>query len=500
VIAFGEVLDREKEGRMRRLVRRGILFATVMALITLPFGRASAAPLTTEDLSGALTPDDLANALVGVGVTVSNVTYTGADIAAGTFGGGTGIVGFDGGIVLSSGDIANVIGPNVADNITADNGTAGDADLDTLSGFTTFDASVLEFDFVPDSTPIRFQYVFSSDEYNEYVNTEFNDVFAFFVNGSNCATIDDDPVSINTINNGNPFGTDPRSHPELYVNNDLNDGGGAIDTEMDGLTVVLTCESAVNVGVANHMKLAIADASDGIYDSNVFLQAGSLTTADPLTTGKTADASSTPAGGANGYTITVSNPNASAISLDTITDTLPDGFAYQAGSTSGVTTADPSVAGQGLTWSGPFTVPASGQVSLHFGVTVSSVPGDYLNEAGGTSEAGVTGTGPTAPVTVTEIGGEDQTPPSCTKIAFSRHTKTSTLAMQDGESGLGSISVLSTTNATVSIAAFEAGTTDPVQVVVQRDPHSPPDWGAVFELRDAAGNVTVCNSRGHIQP
>lgn len=485
---------------MRRHVRLGALFALMMVLVFLPIGRAGASPgLVTEDLSGALTPDDLANALVGVGVTVSNVTYTGSDVAAGTFSGGTGIVGFEGGIALSSGDIANVVGPNVDDGITAANLTPGDSDLDVLSGFTTFDAAVLEFDFVPDASPVRFEYVFSSDEYNEFVNTEFNDVFAFFVNGANCATVDTDPVSINTINNGNPFGTDPRSHPELYVNNDLDDGGGALDTEMDGLTTVLTCEAAVNVGVTNHMKLAIADASDDILDSNVFLQAGSLTTADPLTTAKAADSPSTPAGGGNGYTIAVSNPNATAITLNTITDTLPDGFTYQAGSTSGATTADPSIAAQVLTWTGPFTVPGEGQVSLHFGVTVSSVAGDYLNEAGGTAEgAAVSGTGPTAQITVTEAA-EDITSPSCAKVAYDRGSKTSTLEMQDAESGLASISIVSTTNATVTIPSFEVGTTDPVQVTVKKIPRTPGNWGAVLEVRDVAGNTTVCDSRGRIQ-
>ncbi len=485
---------------MRHRVRLGALFAFMMVFALLPIGRAGANPgLATEDLSGTLTPDDLANALVGVGVTVSNVTFTGADVAAGTFSGGTGIVGFDGGIVLSSGDIANVVGPNVFDNITADNGTAGDADLDALTGFTTFDAAVLEFDFVPDASQVSFQYVFSSDEYNEFVNSEFNDVFAFLVNGTNCATIDADPVSINTINNGNPFGTDPRSHPELYLNNDLGDGGGAIDTEMDGLTVVLTCESAVNQGLTNHMKLAIADASDGILDSNVFLQAGSLTTAEPLTTAKTADVPSSPAGASNGYTITVSNPNSSAITLNTISDTLPDGFSYQAGSTSGLTTTDPSIAAQVLTWTGPFSVPGEGQASLHFGVTVSQTPGDYLNEAGGTAEgAPVTGTGPTAQITVTAVS-EDTTPPSCAKVAFDRSSRTGTLQMQDTGSGLASISVLSTTNATVTISSFEVGTVDPVQVLVTRIPRTPRPWGAVLEVRDVAGNVTVCNSRGQTQ-
>ena len=64
--------------------------------------------------------------------------------------------------------------------------------------------------------------------------------------------------------------------------------------------------------------------------------------------------------------------------------------------------ANPSVAGQQLTWPGPFNVPAAGSVSLHFSVAVTTVPGGpYTNEA--TADAGaatVVGTGPTAPITV----------------------------------------------------------------------------------------------------
>ena len=385
------------------------LFVLTVVLASLPASQASASPgLTTEDLSGSLTPEDLASSLVGSGVTVSNVTYVGADVAAGSFAGGTGIIGFEDGIVLSSGSIANVVGPNATDDITAANGTAGDPDLDELSGFSTLDAAVLEFDFVPDDDTVFFQYVFTSDEYNEFVNSSFNDVFAFFVNNVNCATVGGDPVSINTINNGNPFGTDPRSHPELYLNNDLSDGGGQIDTEMDGLTLVLTCEAAVTSGGTNHMKLAIADATDQSLDSNVFLQAGSLSTLQPLTTIKTADAATSPAAGSNGYTIEVSNPNATDATLNSITDTLPDGFAYTAGSTTGITTADPSIDGQLLSWSGPFTVPGGQSVSLHFEVTVSTVPGEYFNEAGGTADGlAVVPTGPTAPITVTETDTQD---------------------------------------------------------------------------------------------
>ncbi len=232
--------------------------------------------LATEDLTGPLTPDDLVYTLVGKGITVSNVKYTGANVAAGVFDGGSGIIGFESGIILSSGDIKNVIGPNVLDNAGVDNGTSGDSDLTTLSGFPTHDAAVLEFDFVPQTSNIIFNYVFASEEYNEYVHSDFNDVFAFYVNDVNCAEVNGDPVSINTVNNGNPFNTPPQNNPEYYINNDADDGGGSINTEMDGLTILLTCEASVKANQTNHVKLAIADASDHIYDANVFLKEGSF--------------------------------------------------------------------------------------------------------------------------------------------------------------------------------------------------------------------------------
>lgn len=259
-----------------------LTLVAIIATLAVAFGGPAFAGLGTQDFS-TLTPTDLANSMVGAGVTISNVTYTGSTISAGKFNGGTGIIGFDQGVILSSGNIANVIGPNVSDYISADLGFGGDTDLTSLSGFPTLDATVLEFDFVPNTDKVFFQYVFTSDEYNEWVNTQFNDVFAFFVNGVNCATVGGLPVSINTINNGNPFGALPNSHPELYINNDLSDGGGAIDTGMDGLTVVLLCQASVTPNATNHIKLAIADASDHIYDSNVFLRAGSFSTTPPTT-------------------------------------------------------------------------------------------------------------------------------------------------------------------------------------------------------------------------
>jgi hypothetical protein len=257
---------------------RGTLLGLVVAIIV-ALGQSASAAISTQDLS-TQTPAQIASVLVGAGVSISNVAYTGATNSAGTFTGGTGIIGFEHGVILSTGDIANVIGPNLEEGKSTSLDLPGDDDLTALSGFDTFDATVLEFDFVPNANKVFFQYTFASDEYNEFVNTEFNDVFAFFINGVNCATVGGLPVSINTINNGNPFGTPPNSHPELYINNDL-ESGADIDTEMDGLTVLLTCQADVTPNMPNHMKLAIADATDTIYDANVFLRPGSLTTTLP---------------------------------------------------------------------------------------------------------------------------------------------------------------------------------------------------------------------------
>lgn len=123
----------------------------------------------------------------------------------------------------------------------------------------------------------------------------------------------------------------------------------------------------------------------------------------PLTTAKSADTATSTPGGANGYTITVSNPNASAVTLSSIIDTLPAGFTYTTGTTTDGTTADPDVVGQTLTWPGPFPVAGGGSVSIHFGVTAASTPGVYSNEATASAPSpySVTPTGPTAEITVT---------------------------------------------------------------------------------------------------
>jgi uncharacterized repeat protein (TIGR01451 family) len=300
--------------------------------------QASAAGLVVQQGVSAQT---LAETLVGTGVSVSNASYTGASAASGTFSGGAGILGFDSGVVMTSGAASNVIGPNTSDSAGTNNGEeSGDTDLNNLLGSNaTSNAAVLNFDFTPTASPISFEYVFASDEYNEFVYRGFNDVFGFFVTrGStttkvNCAVVSSgqsmQPVSVDTINGGNPFGNANASNPSLFRNNDLQDDGGSIDTEMDGLTTVLNCQADVAVGLTNHLKLAIADSGDSILDSAVFLKQNSLSTthADVSITKTDGDPGTGPdpvsSGGTVAYRLSAHNAGPEAATGVVVTDT-PD--------------------------------------------------------------------------------------------------------------------------------------------------------------------------------
>jgi len=306
---------------MKRKVYKSSLMLTIVFILVLSLvgtvwaqegrvGQTKGSALSLQSLSlSSFNVDDapaaaqLAGLLVGTGPTapiISNVTFTGDSMSSGAFSGGAGIVGFESGIVLGSGRVIDVVGPNILDGTTWNFGLPGDSDLDGLiPGYFTYDATVLEFDFeCPAGTGgedvISFRYTFTSEEYNEFVNSPYNDVFGFFLNGANIALLPDNvtPVSINNVNNGwsgggGLPGTNP-SNPAYYINNDLNNGGPFVDIEADGLTVVLGAEANINPEVTNHLRLAIADAGDPVLDSWVFVEEGSFVCA-PLNQPPVAD-------------------------------------------------------------------------------------------------------------------------------------------------------------------------------------------------------------------
>lgn len=126
----------------------------------------------------------ITNFFNGAGVTVSNVTYTGANGSLSFFEGSQSNLNMNAGLLITSGRAEKAIGPNNIENAGVSMGLDGTSWLDVLiPGYKTFDASVITMDVVPTTDTLCFRYVFGSEEYKEYVNSQYNDVFAFFIEG-----------------------------------------------------------------------------------------------------------------------------------------------------------------------------------------------------------------------------------------------------------------------------------------------------------------------------
>ena len=215
------------------------------------------------------------NILTGNGVVVTNVTFTGAANSIGKFTTGptAGNLGFSNGLVISTGNVTQL--PGSGGSFCSSNmGTGSDPQLAGLITQSINDAAVLEFDFTPIADTVKFRYVFGSEEYPEFVNS-INDVFGFFISGlspfggfytnQNIALIPNTttPITINNVNNVVNF--------NYYVNN-----ANGTFVQLDGFTTVLTAWIRVFPCVTYHIKIAIGDAADHIYDSGVFLEANSF--------------------------------------------------------------------------------------------------------------------------------------------------------------------------------------------------------------------------------
>ena len=241
---------------------------------------------------------------------------------------------FNEGLVLSTGGLASMEGPNIGsgwnNNYTVEqpstNAGVNDPDLRNLvPGYNIINSTILEFDFVPIGNRMVFKYVFASEEYSDFVNTPlYNDVFGFFItepDGTkhNIALLPDSNgvVSINNVNWGydattynttgatnthncikyGQFGNLP-SNPDYYINIPVGPGGeGTVncpvvlnsrdDTlrksmEFDGRTMVLTAEFDVERCKTYHLKLAVGNAGDNNFQSGVFLEAYSFDIGDFL--------------------------------------------------------------------------------------------------------------------------------------------------------------------------------------------------------------------------
>ncbi len=239
-------------------------------------GPANAVSITTTDNGNTLV-----DTILGQGITASNVKYIGASLASGTFTDGLSSgIGIDSGIILTTGNANLAVGPNKVSSAGSSNGTPGDANLNSLlpsGGSTTRDASILEMDFTTTGGDLYFNYVFASEEYNEFANTGYNDVFGFFLDGKNIGLIPGTttPVSINTVNGGYPLGTNAKNS-QFFKNN--SGSAPSFNTQYDGFTTPFTAQ-ATGIGSGTHkLKLAIADVGDARYDTAVFIQGSSVAT------------------------------------------------------------------------------------------------------------------------------------------------------------------------------------------------------------------------------
>ena len=265
------------------------------------------------------------NILLGDGIEASNFSSVGFANGIGYFDGFNANIGFEEGLILSTGGLTFV-----TDGFGVGSGVSGDDDLvDALSaigmtGFSVNNVTILEFDFVAQSENMAFNYVFGSMEYTSYTCSQFNDIFGFFLSGPGIAgpytndavnialvpdpegAVDYDdwlanntglytntPVAINTINDGemtndpdcNSIDPNFEDYNIFWYDNDYGVVEGVNqppDPEftvagLTGFTTPLTAVySGLTCGETYHIKLAIADCWDSALNSAVFLEANSF--------------------------------------------------------------------------------------------------------------------------------------------------------------------------------------------------------------------------------
>lgn len=245
---------------------------------------ANTAPFTPQNL--------ISNIFLGEGVEVTNISYNGVNSAVGYFTGGSPIIGIDRGIVMTTG-VATTSGAALGsdeqgvDFASVDNASnATDASLAATATAGLNDVAIYSITFIPTADTLRFRYCFGSEEYPEFACSSFNDVFGFFISGPNPAGGNYNnvniarvpntslPVAINNVHPANPIYNCGPLNVQYYNSNN----GSNVQPVYDGFTDVFIAEAIVTPCQQYTIKLAIADVSDGIYDSGVFLEAKSFGT------------------------------------------------------------------------------------------------------------------------------------------------------------------------------------------------------------------------------
>jgi subtilisin-like proprotein convertase family protein len=233
--------------------------------------------------------------LLGQGVEAFNITYSGGESQLAALTGAASSFPIGEGLVMSSGSATTLACSN---EFCLDcEGDGYDADLNSIANevagllgqsFTVYgvnDVASLEFDFVAEGDTVSFNYAFASDEYPSFVNSDFNDVFAFFISGPG---IEGEYAAPSCNPNGSVnIAVVPGSEPPLpitvsSINETTNSEWYAGPTSglpglcVDGVTTSLTATFPVICGLTYHIRLAIGDGTDTAVDSYVVLEQGSF--------------------------------------------------------------------------------------------------------------------------------------------------------------------------------------------------------------------------------
>jgi len=297
------------------------------------------------------TPQNLiTNIFLGDGVEVTNITFNGEPAAVGYFTNGTQSIGIERGIVMTSGAVESTggvfgtVGCNETGNDFASTDNlifTNDTDLAALTTSGIRDLSSYTITFIPTDSLLSFKYCFGSEEYPEYSCSPYNDVFGFFISGpnpaggnytnQNIAIIPGTSLPV-TINNLHPANSAyPNCNPtnaQYYNNNNFTNN----QPSYDGFTDVFTAEAKVIPCQSYTIKLAIADVSDGVFDSGVFLEAKSFGTGSLQVEVATASLDGTVVEGCSQGSIKFMIPSALQQNLDIdfkIWGTATNGVDYQ---------------------------------------------------------------------------------------------------------------------------------------------------------------------------
>lgn len=217
---------------------------------------------------------------INVTNTVSG-NFSDGELSYGFFDAGNTNFPFEDGIVLSTGRLDNVPGPNNSLSDDDAPGWTGDQDLENILGISnTINATIFEFSFVPQASSISFRYIFASEEYRENnpSTCNFSDAFAFLIRPvggqfENLALVPGTttPVQVTTVRPEIP-GACEAINEEFF--GQFNDTNAPIN--FNGQTAILTAGTDVIAGQAYEIKLVIADETNFRFDSAVFIEGNSF--------------------------------------------------------------------------------------------------------------------------------------------------------------------------------------------------------------------------------